>query len=251
MVRGWWRGAIVAVCLLGGVAGAAAQDRLVWRVGTGRDYGPLANSSYRSQGGILTELVRRVLVLAGDEVLLNFADWSEVDIGLQGGQLEAAFPYVRTAAREARFLFSDPIWQAQRIVFVRADLDWRFDGVASLTDRVLCHPDGWVLPAEVEELAVKGRVRVVRRETLPDCVRLIRRGKADLFIINDAVGEAAVLAAGVPAGSIRREPQIYGLTNLHLVVDRTLRDGQARIDRFNRAFTAFRAAGGYDALPKP
>ena len=91
--------------LLSGLA-SAAPVQLV----TGDDYAPFTDREL-PQGGMLTELVQQALLQAGHQPKLSWLPWKRGYQATLRGQFDVTFPYLKTAEREADYLFSAPLYE--------------------------------------------------------------------------------------------------------------------------------------------
>jgi polar amino acid transport system substrate-binding protein len=166
---------------------------------------------------------------------------------LSGGY-DATFPYVRTAEREALFLFSEPLYTVEQHIFSRAADVLEIADLPSMQGRRFCYPLGWQPPAIIQQRLDAGQLIRHSPPGLSECARLLLLGRDDFFISDWHLGETAFKLIGVPAEQFRRSERAISRSPLHLLVPRSNPRGAAIIEQFNLGLEALLASGDYQRL---
>ncbi|MEO4047452.1 transporter substrate-binding domain-containing protein [Pseudomonas sp. CAU 1711] len=214
----------------------AAPLRLV----TGDQYPPFTGQTLPN-GGMLTELVLRVLQEADQPPQLAWQPWKRGYQATLKGQYDATFPYLPSPEREAEFLFSTPLYETTQKVFSRSGEALE---PAQLAGRRFCLPLGWQAPTPLLTLLESGRLQRHEPQDLATCARLVALGRDDFFVADDLLGQRAIRQAGV-AHELQESRAVVARNRLHLIVPRNRPGAQALIERFNAGLTRLRDSGEY------
>jgi polar amino acid transport system substrate-binding protein len=217
------------------------------RLVTGDDYAPFTGKALPA-GGMLTEVVAAAL----QQRHINYSlDWRPCKRGYQktlSGDYDATFPYVRTAEREALFLFSEPLYTVEQHIFSRAGDVLEIADLPSMQGRRFCYPLGWQPPAIIQQRLDAGQLIRHSPPGLSECARLLLLGRDDFFIADRHLGETAFKLIGVPAEQFRRSESAISRSPLHLLVPRSNPRGAAIIEQFNLGLEALLTSGDYQRL---
>ena len=228
--------------LLSGLA-SAAPVQLV----TGDDYAPFTDREL-PQGGMLTELVQQALLQAGHQPKLSWLPWKRGYQATLRGQFDATFPYLKTAEREADYLFSAPLYEITQRLFSRVDDALEPDKLEQLAGRRICVPLGWQPAPRVSELLAAGKLQVHQPQDLTACARLIDMGRDDFFIADSLLGERAIHLSGVSHQRFHVSRQAVGSHTLHFLVPRNRTDAQQLLDEFDGGLRRLRDSGEYQRI---
>lgn len=228
--------------LLSGLA-SAAPVQLV----TGDDYAPFTDREL-PQGGMLTELVQQALLQAGHQPKLSWLPWKRGYQATLRGQFDATFPYLKTAEREADYLFSAPLYEITQRLFSRVDDALEPDKLEQLAGRRICVPLGWQPAPRVSELLAAGKLLVHQPQDLTACARLIDMGRDDFFIADSLLGERAINLSGVSHQRFHISRKAVGSHTLHFLVPRKRADAQQLLDEFDGGLRRLRDSGEYQRI---
>jgi len=230
---------------------------------TGSDYAPYTGDELPG-GGLVTELVRRAFAVGGRRYDVRFMPWKRGYDGVVAGRFLATFPYVRTPEREREVLFSDPVMEVRQFVYLsnRSGMDFHGRGgeptggrpgagdSGSLEDfqgRTICLPVGYALPAGLEAMVDQGRLTRQTPSDLGACVRMVATGRADVLVIDEFSGAAAIQRSGL-ADDIRVADRPFAVVTLHVVVGRATPGADATVAAFNDGLKTLKHQGVYSQL---
>ncbi|MGQ7960331.1 substrate-binding periplasmic protein [Pseudomonas sp. SP16.1] len=241
-MAGQWRlGLLLGLVLSGAVA--AAELRLV----TGDDYAPFTGKNLPG-GGMLSLVVRAALAERGLSSTLDWQPWNRGYLKTLRGDYDAAFPYVRSAEREANFLYSAPLYVTEQHLFSRAEDSIELQDLSRLNGRRLCYPLGWQPPVAIQQLIDRGVLQRHSPLGLKECARLLLLQRDDLFLAGRDLGESALRSTGAEASQFHRSMAALGSSTLHLIVPRAHPRAAELIAEFDRGLAALHASGEYRRL---
>ncbi|AVO53354.1 amino acid ABC transporter substrate-binding protein [Ectopseudomonas mendocina] len=238
---GYWLAALLSLL----ISTAVRAESL--HLATGDDYAPFTGKALPGQG-MLTQVVRAALADQGVAITLDWLPWNRGYLKAQRGQYDATFPYVRSAEREAEFLYSAPLYIAEQHVFSRAGDRIELDDLPRLHGKHLCYPLGWQPPLAVQALIEQGVLRRHSPLGLKECARLLLLQRDDLFISDRHLGESALRSTGAAANQFHRSTSAFRSNTLHFIVSRQHPRATELIERFDRGLAALKARGEYQRL---
>ena len=238
---GLWGAALLSLLLC---VSARAE---VLHLATGDDYAPFTGKALPGQG-MLTQVVRAALAEQGSAITLDWLPWNRGYLKAKRVEYDATFPYVRSAEREAEFLYSAPIYVAEQYIFSRAGDHIELDDLPAMIGRRLCYPLGWQPPAAIQQMVEQGVLRRHSPLGLQECARLLLLERDDLFIADRNLGGSALHSAGAELAQFHRSRVPFQSSTLHFIVSRQHPRATELIERFNRGLEALKARGEYQRL---
>ncbi|WP_395458272.1 substrate-binding periplasmic protein [Azospirillum melinis] len=224
---------------------------------TGSDYAPYTGDNLPG-GGLVTDMVRRAFAVGGRRYDVRFMPWKRGYDGVVAGRFLATFPYIRTPEREREVLFSDPVMEVRQFVYLsnRSGMEFRgrtvgqagdSGGLEDFQGRTICQPVGYALPAGLEAMVGQGRLTRQTPSDLGACVRMVATGRADVLVIDEFSGAAAIQRSGL-ADDIRVADRPFAVVTLHLVVGRATPGAETTVADFNDGLKALKQQGVYHQL---
>ena len=238
---GLWGAALLSLLLC---ASARAE---VLHLATGDDYAPFTGKALPGQG-MLTQVVRAALAEQGSAITLDWLPWNRGYLKARRVEYDATFPYVRSAEREAEFLYSAPIYVSEQYIFSRAGDHIELDDLPAMIGRRLCYPLGWQPPPVIQQLLDAGQLVRHSPAGLNECALLLLMERDDFFISDRRLGETALRLTGVPVEQFRRSESAISSSTLHLIVPRRHPQAAVIIAQFNQGLALLRANGDYQRL---
>lgn len=219
----------------------------VLHLATGDDYAPFTGKALAGQG-MLTQVVRAALAEQGMAITLDWLPWNRGYLKARRGEYDATFPYVRSAEREAEFLYSAPIYVTDQFVFSRAGDRIELDDLPAMAGRRLCYPLGWQPPATIQQLIEQGVLHRHSPLGLQECARLLLLQRDDLFLADQRLGESALRATGAEPSAFYRSQASFERNTLHFIVSRQHPRAAELIERFDRGLEVLKTSGDYQRL---
>lgn len=200
-------------------------------------------------GGFANRVISESFALEGIKVQFEFVPWRRaLEMAARGPAVGSA-GWLPMEDRTARFLFSDPVFDSERVFFFRKDkpFDWRtLDDVRDLRVGVTLG-SAEEFPFE-EILGGKGGKLDVARDYVSG-MKMLVAGRMDVYACNRAVG-LFILANRIHAGEDLVAPHsrpIFSETN-HLILSRREPFARALMDRFNAGLRKLRECGRYEDI---
>ncbi|VXA94447.1 substrate-binding periplasmic protein [Pseudomonas sp. 8O] len=238
---GLWGAALLSLLLC---ASARAE---VLHLATGDDYAPFTGKALPGQG-MLTQVVRAALAEQGSAITLDWLPWNRGYLKARRVEYDATFPYVRSAEREAEFLYSAPIYVAEQYIFSRAGDHIELDDLPTVSGRRLCYPLGWQPPVAIQQLIDQGVLHRHSPLGLQECARLLLLQRDDLFVADRNLGDSALRSTGAELSKFHRSQTAFQSNTLHFIVSRQHPRAAELIERFNRGLEALKTSGEYQRL---
>lgn len=217
------------------------------RLVTGDNYAPFTGKSLPG-GGMLTMVVDAALQERGIPYSLDWRPWNRGYLKTLRGFFDATYPYEPGPEREIDYLYSEPLLEAERYLFSRADENIDLNDLSTLRGRSFCHPLGWQAPALLQPLVEQGLLTRHSPIGLNECMRLLLLGRDDFLIVDRRLAEAAMTLVGIQPGQLRRSAEAVSHSTLHLIVPRSHPQGQQLIARFNHGLRSLKESGRYQSL---
>lgn len=225
------------------LAGTARAEDPLMRLGTGPDYPPFADENMDS-GGILTEMVGGVFRYMGYDAAVVVQPWNRLLRSARTGQLDAVYPFVPTAEREAEYLYSDPLAEVTGRFFGRERGINKLEALArhgSAGAITLCRPTGYAVNEGLGPLLATADVRWERPGSLRACFEMLARHRVDLVPTNQATGHYLIDQLALDAAEIQSYQRYKGPETLHLIIPRNHPHAEPLMEAFDRSLAAFKA----------
>ncbi len=215
------------------------------KLATGNDYAPFVDRRLPG-GGMATRVVRRAFAAVQRPVEIDFVSWPRAYAYALEGIYDATFPYVHTAKRAERFLYSKPIVVTKSHVISAAAHRVPFAGsLDSLHGLRLCMPKGYALYDRLAALARQGRISVARPGTPELCVRLLMAGRVDFLVLNVPAFKRHMAKEGGRLSDFHISEQPISERSLHLIAPQSQPGSVNVIQAFDRGLRKLRDSGTY------
>ena len=197
------------------------------------------------------EICRRI------RVICTFVDlpFQEILPGLEEKRIDLGFgSYLRTAEREARVAFSDPIWQSSSRLIGAAQTSKRFAGKSGGTVALNKLRDARVVAivgsrqhAYLEAIAAEQNLKLVAATSIVDLFGVLRAGQADFGLVVMLAAYAHLNEQAAEGfefiGPAMHDRGLGGSVHIALPKD----DGNFR-QRVNQAIATMRSDGTYHRI---
>lgn len=213
---------------------------------TGNDYPPFADQSL-PEGGLSTRLVRAAFTASDETLDIEFQPWLRGYRATLNGDFDATFPYVYTDERAEQMLYSDPFMTVDTVIISRASQPLDYPSVESLRDTVLCHAQGWGLPADIQQALDQGVIHAVDVPQYISCFRMLLAGRVDFLLSNNLQWAVQAQVNDLDPADFHMSANPVQRSHHHLIAAKNAR-GQAVIERFNRGLAQLRHNGQYEQL---
>lgn len=236
---------LIAVVLAGPQGASAAGVKLA----TGNGYPPFAGEGL-PEGGLATAIVRAAYAARDIPVEIAFLPWRRGYRMTGEGEFDGTFPYVETAERKAKFLYSDPIFVIRERPVVPADSDLRVDSFDDLRGKRFCAPYDFALAPPIQEMTDAGTLDLVRPSKLTNCMEMLGRGRIDFLPLAEPIALRTALKALGSTRDIRMEPLVIREHELALIFPKNQEGSAERLETFNAAIRTLHDSGEYQKIVK-
>lgn len=245
--RWWWTAGLAGLlCLVGLPAHAIVEQRFATA-----ELLPYIDRT-APEGGYYPALVSRVLAHHGERAVFVERPWARAHEETRAGRFDGSFPYLRSAAREREFLFSDPLLEVPSLLFVRRDTvaagDDRERDRRIESARRTCYLRDSLLPTSLEARAASGGLEVVRVDDMAQCFRMLEAGRVDVIAAGAYNGRSTLRRLHGAGGPIVAIGGAIDASTLHLVWPRSDPRSAARRVAFNASLAELRRSGEVAAL---
>ncbi|MBB1521128.1 substrate-binding periplasmic protein [Aquipseudomonas guryensis] len=217
------------------------------RLVSGEDYAPYAGSALPN-GGMLSEVVFAALSSSGYQPSLAWQPWKRGYHATLKGSYDATYPYLKSAEREAEFLYSEPLYEVTQRVFTRRGMMLEPDNLQHFIGKRLCYPLGWLPPAALKPLLEQNQLQRHEPPDLLTCAKLLALGRDDFFVADSLLGQQAIHLSGLDPGQFDSSQAVVSKHSLHFIVPRNHPRATQLIDDFNRGLQQLMANGEYQRI---
>ena len=236
---------------------------------TATDYAPFTDSSLPN-GGMATDIVNTAMSELKKESggAFDFSiswvnDWSaHLNPLLSTRAFDMGFPWYKPNCeafedldtnakfRCQKFFFSNPVFEEQVLVFLKADSPIKMENENELIGKKLCRPAGyWTFDLDDNGRNwVKGKkVTLLSPPTVEECLRLLMDGSVDAVPINELTGRAAMVRLDLTS-KMRVIDKPLSILTLHVIIAKTHPNARTMLYYFNNALDKLKADGAYDQI---
>jgi polar amino acid transport system substrate-binding protein len=235
---------LLLLCLgaLNGVAVQAAPPTLVIATNEAPPY-----ISADPQQSFLTDLLEEVAREMGVSFTFRFMPWPRCELAADELQVWATLPYVPTPERENKFLFSQPLFTKQTLLFYYSPDPWKFPRTFQTLEALKPYRMGGVRSYFYEALFAQAGLTLDLATTEELSFKKLRAGRVDMVAAVDSVGWAVIRKSFTPeeqANFHTLETPLSTGSNF-LMRSRRYPQAQQLMDRFDEALTTLRRNGLY------
>lgn len=235
--------ALVAIMIACMAIAAPAREPVP--VVTGNGYGPFADEGL-SNGGLATELVRRVFEEMGRAVDISFQPWPRGYRAAHEGEFAATFPYIRMPYRAQDFYYSDPLFNVNVQIYVAADRG--IQELQDLSDKTLCNPLGYAITRDFRQKLEHLTYAEWQPRTMKQCLRMLESRRVDFVIITRRQAQSVLDEVRMKREGLRLLEGEHVSADLHLIVSKEIDGGRALLQSFNETLARLQQAGELEPI---
>lgn len=229
------------------VAGADPHGKTVV-VGTG-EWPPYVDSRAQAHG-IMSQAITAIFNAAGYSVEYEFEPWNRAKQLVRNGEQDLLMPAYCSGARARHYLCSKPVFTGRMVLFHRSAMQFSWHSIKDLEDYRIGATLGYFYGKAFDDAEKSGKLHVVRVSSDETNMRLLMRGRIQLYPQDEAVGYAMIK-------QLFPRPQWHLITNapnpLHtsplcLLFSRTGPRGRHLREVFNKGLARFRQDGRLERM---
>jgi polar amino acid transport system substrate-binding protein len=229
---------IIALILCAFTSNAMAN---VVQLVTGNDYQPYTDQALPNRG-MITEIVELAFKEMGYQPKIVFRPWKRAYAETREGIFAGSFPYIKSEARLKNFYFSDPIHTMSIRIFVATNSPIR--EVEDIQGKRICIPLGYAVSKKFKEfLGDDIKKREANPSDLASCLRMIKSGRKDFFIINEINGWMMIQKTFHTKEYFRTLDNVFEEETHHLIVSKSYPGGEQLIVDFNKGLKKLKEKG--------
>ncbi len=206
--------------------------------------------SANPKNSFLTELLPEVGKEMGVKFAFRFMPWPRCERETDDAKVWATMPYVPTPERDARFLFSQPLYAKKTLFFYYSPTDQGYPRTFEALSELQEYRIGGVRGYYYEALLAEAGLQVESATSEESSFKKLRAGRVDLAPAVDVVGWD-VIQKHFPAEDhanfhVLETPLAVG--HNYLMTSRNYPQTEALLERFNQALAKLRRNGVYKAI---
>ncbi|MCG8617533.1 MAG: transporter substrate-binding domain-containing protein [Desulfobacterales bacterium] len=212
------------------------------------EWAPYTSSSMEGKG-VFTEIVSAVFNEMGKTPDVKFYPWKRCESMVGNRKALAAFPYIITEERQAKFAFSDTVLASREMFFYFGD---RMDGVQwQALEDLKPYKIGGTIGYHYEETFKAAGLEMDYNPKEAASIKKLRVGRVDLFPVDELVGRQLIKSIFPgEANNFKTLAKPNTETDLRLMVNKNDAGAMATLEEFNKALAAIKANGAYQAILK-
>jgi polar amino acid transport system substrate-binding protein len=205
------------------------------------------------RNGPIAEIVAAACIAGGIKMDLKFAPWVRTEIMVKSGQAFAAFPYVDTADRRAKYWVSDPIYVEKTVLF------FYLGNPKTPATFIELKPDylkdlsiGTVRGSYLGELMPQlGLDKYVETYSVDSAAQMLQKGRLDFLAIAPSVGKDAFLRLFPTQLEqfliVRNSPFPPKSSNV-MIISKDFPQAKEFLAQFNKGLAAIKKSGEYKKI---
>ncbi len=233
----------------GTIAKHEASGEKVVRLVSGDSYAPFTDRKLPSDG-MLTEIVELALKKMGTEYKLEFWGWQHGFDATVEGEFAATFPYTKTPERDKKFIYSEPLYEVLVRWFVKKDSPVNYTEPEDLNGLTVCKAEGYQI-LDVQAFLDKGvKLQLKRPKDIEDCFDMVKKGEADIVVVNEFTGWAIVKKLYGTKEDSRTLDEPYQSSPLCLLISKRYPERSSFVKNFNKALDELDKEGILEEIKK-
>jgi polar amino acid transport system substrate-binding protein len=236
---------------------------------TADNYAPFTDRSL-PEGGLTTNLVSAAMKTIKEEAQGKFDfniswvnDWSaHLTPLLSAKAFDAGFPWSKPDCdhpddldekgkfRCEKLFFSDPLYENVIPAFVKKEATMTFASDDEMIGKVVCRPKGYfthLFDKDGRHWLRDKKITLLQPQSVEDCFRLLGDGKADVVVVSDFVGRAAIATLGM-IGSVKALQRPVTIETFHVIVWKTHPNASSILYYVNSGLERLHASGEFDKI---
>jgi len=198
--------------------------------------------------GVISEVVMESFDLVGYTSAVRFWPWPRTLVNLDAGNVHASYAWRKTEDRQARYYFSDSVYDTGNVFFYRKGFSFDWQTVEDLKGYRIGGVHGYAYSQEIIEAEKQGVIKLDRVVEEKQLVFMWLAGHIDAFPSSSVVGwELFKQYAPDHLDQVTTHPKAVSKNPIFLIVRKTP-EGKALLDKFNEGLRRLKSSGRYDEI---
>ncbi len=199
--------------------------------------------------GLISQIVTEAFAQEGVNAKYTFYPWSRAMVHVEKGLEDASSAWYWSEERAKTFLFSDPVFVEQQVLFHRKDNPVKWSDMEDLRGKRIGATIGYFYGEAFQQAENAQLFHVERVSTDEQNFKKLVFGRVDVVVASRFVGQALIKSLFPPeeTATITYHPRPVNEGPLHLIVKINAK-GQEWMDVFNRGLANLKASGQYDQI---
>jgi polar amino acid transport system substrate-binding protein len=171
---------------------------------------------------------------------------------------DAGFPWFRPDCEDVpdeykcqNIVFSDPVFEALVLLFVRADEAGKFATDAAMEGKTLCRPKGFstfLLNQHGRNWEKDGMVELVRPFESDECFEMLAEGEIDAIVINEFHGRKSLARLGLKEQVVVADAPPVSVQGLRVAVHKDHPDAEELVALVSDGIAKIQANGTHSEI---
>ena len=216
------------------------------------EWRPLVSEQLPRKGPI-AEIVAAACKAAAIKMDLRFAPWVRTETMVKSGQAFAAFPYVDTVDRRAKYWVSDPIYVEKTVLFFYLGNPKTPAAFSELkTDFLKDFSIGTVRGSYLGELMPQlGYDKYVETNSVDSAAQMLQKGRLDFLAIAPSVGKDAfqrLFPTQLEQFLIVHQSPFPPKSSNVMIISKDFPQAKELLAQFNKGLAAIKKSGEYKKI---
>ncbi len=196
--------------------------------------------------GFFTELVRTAFERAGHEVKAEFMPWARAKLEVKQGDREVLLGAYYTEERAETYMASDPIYTDRVGIVARKGVDIeQFSSLRELEEYTIGYGRGYSVNEAFDNADYLNKV-AAKNQVLN--LRKLSKGRIDMVAGSFASIRYKAKEEGIDASELTFLEPALKENSLHIMVSRSIPNGEQLLADFHQGLRAIREDGTYDEI---
>lgn len=205
------------------------------------------------RNGPIAEIVVAACKAGAIKLDLKFAPWVRTETMVKSGQAFAAFPYVDTVDRRAKYWVSDPIYVEKTVLFFYLGNPKTPAAFSELkTDFLKDFSIGTVRGSYLRELMPQlGHDKYVETNSVDIAAQMLQKGRLDFLAIAPSVGKDAfqrLFPTQLEQFLIVHQSPFPPKSSNVMIISKDFPRAKELLSQFNKGLTAIKKSGEYKKI---
>ena len=215
-------------------------------LGTG-EFLPYTSESLK-MGGPLSQIVIAAFAKTNHQVELIFTPWKRTLKLVENNRVDGSFPWSVKAGREAKFLYSKPLFIFEHRAFSLIDTQVNLSTNAAKGSIKLCRPQGYTLHGLAQELISTGVAQHFVPPNVENCFEMLKVGRVDIVVVDRLEGNQLVSKLFSNIDDIKMLDKVIHKYSNHFIISKNHPQAKELMNDFDKGLDQIMETGEYQTI---